>query len=173
MCDFKSWTVLQTLQNDYISWLYLHWNIPLRKKVLCFELYNSRVRKGTLWTWAPICVLLLCLRIRKLRVRMEIEGCGWGQGREAWALLMALGIQTIIYSSTQGPAFGNFKWIVRSCRHVEESSRRFARRKHTASCHVRALIKKWLKAYSVFEETTRRHSLVHLLKAKPKPTSVH
>jgi hypothetical protein len=47
-----------------------------------------------------ISVLILFVPIRKLRVRIRIDGCGWEQGLEDWALLMALGIQIIIYSSS-------------------------------------------------------------------------
>jgi len=58
--------------------------------------------------WARISVLNLYVRIRNLRVRIRIEGCGWGQGLEDWALLIALEIQIIMYSSTQRSTFGNF-----------------------------------------------------------------
>jgi hypothetical protein len=40
-------------------------------------------------------------RIRKLRLQIRIDGCGWGQGVEDWALLLALGIQIIIYPSSR------------------------------------------------------------------------
>ena len=56
--------------------------------------------------WARISVLILYVRIRNLRVRIRIVGCGWGQGLEDWALLMVLEIQIIMYSSTQGSTFG-------------------------------------------------------------------
>jgi hypothetical protein len=49
--------------------------------------------------WARISVLILFVSIDKLRVRIIIDGFSWEQGLEDWALLVALGIQIIIYSS--------------------------------------------------------------------------
>jgi len=84
------------------------------------------MQQGTVWMWARISVLIFCVRIKKMRVRIKIDGCGWLQGLEDWALLMALVIQMIIYSSTQSSTFGNFTWVLRSFRHFEELSHRFA-----------------------------------------------
>ena len=153
MYDWHSLTILQTPQNLLNSLIIITLKHSLRKKYLCFELYNSCVRKGTLWMWARISVLILYVRIRNLRVRIRIEGCDWGQGLEDWALLMTLEIEIMMYSSTQGSTFGIFTWILRSCRHVEKCSHRFAWRNHRVLCHVCALIEIWLKAHSVFEES--------------------
>ena len=58
-------------------------------------------RKGTLWMWARISVLILCVLRRKVWVRIKIDGCGWGQALEDGALLMSLGVQITIYSFTR------------------------------------------------------------------------
>jgi hypothetical protein len=79
----------------------LKWNIPLRKKRLCFELHKFAVAEGELVDGARISVLILWVLRRKVPVRIRIDGCGWGQGLEHWALLMASGIYIIIYSSTR------------------------------------------------------------------------
>jgi hypothetical protein len=47
-----------------------------------------------------ISVLVLCARIRKLRVRIRIDGYGCGQSLEFCVLLMASENYIIIYSST-------------------------------------------------------------------------